>query len=127
MNHKVTVGVREACFVFQKHNSVYSDGEGGGGEGRGEGKVQDQVPRRWNVALFPPRAQRERDFEVLESGKQRSRARSIYAYVWSVAIPTERKSGQRNYVTLRKRASIASVSNVSAKRSVNERKEKKNP
>lgn len=42
-----------------------------------------------------------------------------------MAIPTERKSGQRNYVTLRKRASIASVSNVSAKRSVNERKEQK--
>lgn len=36
-----------------------------------------------------------------------------------------RESGQRNYVTLRKRASIASVSNVSAKRSVNERKEQK--
>lgn len=113
------MGVREACFVFQKHNSVYSDG----GEGRGEGKVEDQVPRRWNVALFPPREPRE-NFEALESGKQRfSRVRSTRT--WSVAIPTERKSGQRNYVTLRKRASIASVSNVSAKRSVNERKEKK--
>lgn len=73
-----------------------------------------------------PAASPERDFEALESGKQ------TFSYVrstrtWSVAIPTERKSGQRNYVTLRKRASIASVSNVSAKRSVNERKEEKKP
>lgn len=71
-----------------------------------------------------PAASPERDFEALESGKQRSRAFDLRVRgVWR--FPTERKSGQRNYVTLRKRASIASVSNVSAKRSVNERKEQK--
>lgn len=77
------------------------------------------MERRALPAASPERfrSAREREATVL--------ARSIYARTWSVAIPTERKSGQRNYVTLRKRASIASVSNVSAKRSVNERKEKK--
>lgn len=113
---------RERLVSYFKNTTQFTVTDG---EGRGEGKVQDQVPRRWNVALFPPREPRETSRRSRAGSNVLARVRSTRT--WSVAIPTERKSGQRNYVTLRKRASIASVSNVSAKRSVNERKEQKKP
>lgn len=92
----------------------------GKGEERGKFKIRSRVDGT-------SRSSRRESPERLRGAREReatfSRVRSTRT--WSVAIPTERKSGQRNYVTLRKRASIASVSNVSAKRSVNERKEQK--
>lgn len=94
----------------------------GKGEERGKFKIRSRVDGT-------SRSSRRESPERLRGAREReatfSRVRSTRT--WSVAIPTERKSGQRNYVTLRKRASIASVSNVSAKRSVNERKEQKKP
>lgn len=61
----------------------------------------------------------------LPSARMQEATLSCVRSTRNMAIPTKRKSGQRNYVTLRKRASIASVSNVSATRSVNERKKQR--
>lgn len=92
----------------------------GKGEERGKFKIRSRVDGTSRSSRREPRETSKRS---RAGGNVLARVRSTRT--WSVAIPTERKSGQRNYVTLRKRASIASVSNVSAKRSVNERKEKK--
>lgn len=115
------MGVRERLVSYFKNTTQFTVTEGKGEE-RGKFKIRSRVDGT-------SRSSRREPGEISKRSRAGSNvlARSIYARTWSVAIPTERKSGQRNYVTLRKRASIASVSNVSAKRSVNERKEKKKP
>lgn len=67
---------RERLVSYFKNTTQFTVTDG---EGRGEGKVQDQVPRRLNVALFPPREPRK----ISKRSRAGSNvlARSIYAYV----------------------------------------------
>lgn len=94
-SESVGVRERETCFkYFQKHNSMY----------RGLGRKEERTSRSDSRVDGTSRSScSPRKSDVL--------MRSIYAYgERGVCVAHRERSGQRNYVTLRKRASIASVS-----------------